>query len=277
MSTLETARDALRALTTIGTPGLGQATELLDQMVRRQVDPSGLQGVMDQLPLHVRLGLLHRGKPGAVERILEAVAQLEAELVDERERQARNSFDRFGDALGFANLAVYLRGTDDMEGIMEIPDWPEDHRAHFVESVLVDGRILDHEQRGVGLSEVCRLAELHFGGNDGTFERHDASVAQSGLRWMIFQDGRRNHNRKPSDCRASFAECEVGVDTMEGIARYVQGELVLWKHFMDCTNSVYASRRGHCACLGVSGHGPGLYCSWADSALPLFGAASRGK
>jgi hypothetical protein len=125
--------------------------------------------------------------------------------------------------------------------------------------------------------EVCRLAKLAYGGNDGTFVPRDPARVRQGLHWCRFQDGRRNHGRKPSDCLADFKSFEAGATAMLGIARYVQDDMVLWKHYMDCVGSVDAGGRGGCVVLGVWGGGPELIWHWDDRGHPFFGAASAGS
>jgi len=257
--------------------GLGPSIDVLQRLSAGHAHGAALQGIMDQLPLHARLAVVHRGNPGAAEEVRRMVGALEQKFTNMRELQARRSFEAFGPALGASSFKEYLSGTDKLEGIREIPAFSPELMSYFDETLLVDGRILEGHEKSVGMVETCRLAKLVFGGSDDTLVSFDPKRVMRGLRWVRFQDGRRNHGRTPSDCRRSFVPIERGADAMTGIARFVQDELVLWKHFMDCTGSVGSGGRGYCACLGVWGAGPELRWHWDDGASPVFGSASCGE
>lgn len=189
------------------------------------------------------------------------------------EQQARVLWDlRFGQVLGLSTFEQYLRGTDAMQGIMEIPVWPQDSPDYLNRNVLVDGRIPEQ----VGLKEFCRLCGIAFGGDDNTLVPYDPSVAKSGLHWMRGHDGRRNCNVAPSKCRTDrFVQGEVGQDAVEGISLYVQDRTVLNGHVMDLPGSVHAGDRGYCACLEHWGSLPELHWFGDDYPSPYYGSASR--
>lgn len=254
-------------------PGLGASIDVLERLVASGADADALQGVIERLSPMARVAIALRGHPSARSELERIAREIEAKFDNVRELQARRSFAAFGDALGAPNLKAYLVGTDKLEGVMEIPAWPTDYPDHLTEDVLVDGRVVET----LGLVETCRLAELKYDGNDETLVPYTQVLAKSGLRWMRFQDGRRNHTLTPSACRAVFKPREVGINAMEAIARYVQDEYVLWKHYMDCIGSVRADGRGLCAVLGVWSVGPKLCWRWVDLGLPLFGTASAGS
>ena len=191
-------------------------------------------------------------------------------------RQAKVLWDlSFGEILGVKNLEAYLKGTDAVQGIMEIPAWPSTP-DYLNRNVLVDGRVIEQ----IGLKELCRLCGIKYGGEDSTFVPYDPSLTLSGLRWMRSQDGHRNRNTTPNRCRTErFAANEVGLDALEGISLFVQDHdvLVLDEHIMDLPGSVHADVRGYCACLRLWSGRPGLYWGWGDDPLPGCGSASRGE
>ncbi len=51
-------------------------------------------------------------------------------------------------------------------------------------------------------------------------------------RWMRGQAGRKNRNRRPFDCRKSFAAFEVGMDAVEGVFTYIDDYNVIDGHCM---------------------------------------------
>lgn len=193
-----------------------------------------------------------------------------------REQQARRLFKRFGDALGIGDFDAYLDGTDSFEAVPQIPQFPATHvRLFGRENVcLVDRRVV----KKIGLTEYCRLAGIEYGGNDDTFEAFEPKqVKKEDLYWMLYQDGYRNRNRKPADCRTTFAPFEVGMDAIEGISVYVQSPEVIEGHYLDLPGSVHRGSRDGCAYLGVVGGGPGLYWRWGVRSRPEYGSASRGE
>jgi hypothetical protein len=258
--------------------GLGPAINVLERLTAGHADVSSLHGVIERLPHMARIALALRGHPSANGELERTTRELEARFTNVRELQALRSYTAFGDALGAPNAMAYLNGTDNLEGVMEIPKFPEEQMAHFDDTLLVDQRILEGHDRSVGMVETCRLAGLVYGGNNETFVLRDPKLIRTGLYWCRFQNGRRNHGRKPSECRESFEKFEIGASAMLGIARYVQDDVVLWKHYMDCVESVLAADRDYCAVLGVWCGGPELRWYWdGDDAVPLCGSASAGS
>lgn len=194
-----------------------------------------------------------------------------------REQQARKLFRRFGSALGCETFEAYLEGHgDSFAPVPQIPTWPAPYlRVFGRENIcLVDRRVVDK----IGLMEYCRLAGLAYGGNDDTFEAFEPKqVKKEDLYWMLYQDGYRNRNRKPADCRTTFAPFEVGMDAIEGIGVYTQNPDVIIEHYLDLPGSVHRGSRGLCACLGVIGGSPKLGWRWGDGSGPGYGSASRGE
>ncbi|MBI4281465.1 hypothetical protein HY625_01450 [Candidatus Uhrbacteria bacterium] len=188
--------------------------------------------------------------------------------------QAYVVWQKLGAKVFGVSLPKYLYGTDKLAPVPSLPTWPEACGDTFDRDVLVDGRIVEK----VGITELCELLGLAYDGNHTTPVPHDAKQrVQSGIRWMRFQDGRRNHGRKPDDCRKTYKPFEVGMDVVEGTAVYVQDSWVIKDHYMDLTASVRADDRGYCAALGIWSDGPLLSWRWHGSADPHCGAASRGK
>jgi len=196
---------------------------------------------------------------------------------DNRIQQAQVLWDlRFGEMLGLGSQdwKKYLNGTDSLEPIPQIPIWPTIYSAYLDRNILVDKRVLDK----VRLKEVCRLLNVSFPGNDNTFEPYEEARTKSGIYWMRAQDGQRNQNKKPCDCRTQrFASCEVGQEAFEGLSLFAQDREILNGHYMDLPGSVHVRRRGHCACLGLWRGGPRLRWFWVVSADPDYGSASRGE
>lgn len=193
-----------------------------------------------------------------------------------REEQARRLYElKFGDVLGVKTFEAYLDGTDAIEAVPQIPNFPEVQMRLFGrEGIwLVDGRVAEK----VGLTGYLRLVGLAYGGTDDTFESHDPKRAKSGVRWMIGQDGFRNRGRKPNDCRELFQPIEIGMDCIEGAGVYAQNSKVIENHWMDLPGSVRRGNRGRCAYLGVIDGEPELYWNWGGNSLPKCGSASRGE
>jgi len=257
----------------MNTPGLGPSLDALERLVAGQADEVSLHGVIERLPQMARIAIALQGSPNAKGELERIAREIEQKFVGLRELQARRSFEAFGPVLGAGSFNEYLSGTDKLEGIMEIPAFSPELMSYFDETLLVDGRVLEGHERSVGMVETCRLAKLLFGGSDDTLVPFDPKRVMRGLRWVRFQDGRRNHGRTPSDCRQGFVRFKRGADAMTGIARFVQDELVLWKHFMDCPGSVDSGARGRCAYLGVWGAGPELGWHWDGGASPVCGSA----
>jgi hypothetical protein len=275
-SSFQTGLDLLRMQRDFKTPELGSSIDVLERLVAGQADGVSLGGVINRLPLMARIAVAVSDAPDTRGALEQCVREIEGAFSDLRIRQARKGFHVFGDALKVKKLDDYLSGTDSLEGVPQIPVFDDNQMAYFDHTLLRDGRLLEGETN-IGLKEVCRLAGLLFSGSDSTFAPHDSSVVRGGISWIRFQDGRCNHNRKPADCRKSFEDFETGADVIDGIASFVQDELVLWKHYMDLPGSVRADGRDDCACLGVWHDGPELRWGWGGLAHLIFGSASRGK
>lgn len=187
--------------------------------------------------------------------------------------QAGVIWQKLGQQVFGVSLPEYLYGTDAMEPIPSLPDWPETWGDSFDRDVLVDGRIVEK----IGLSELCRLVGLTYNGDDKTSVSFDKKQQRTGIRWMRCQAGHKNHNRKPMDCRTSFQRFEVGMDAGEGLAVYVQDPAVINDHILDLPGSVRAGDRDSCACLGYWSDSPELGWSFDGNAHPGYGSASRGS
>ena len=227
---------------------------------------------------------LRRGEPGLREPVVQLIRELTmggavARAIENlREVQARRLFDlKFGDVLGCTTFAQYLdaTGKESFQPIPEIPVFPVPHLRLFGTQgiTLVDGRVIEK----VGLKEYLRLVGLAYTGEDDTFEAFDPKRAKSGIRWMIGQDGFRNRNRKPSDCRETFAPFEIDMDALGGVSVYLQNSGAINEHFMDLLGSVRREVRGFCAYVGLFGGKPALRWRWDSNATPQCGAASRGE
>lgn len=190
-----------------------------------------------------------------------------------RVMQAGTIWRKLGQQVFGVSLSEYLYGTDALDPIPSLPDWPKTWGEIFDHDTLVDGRIIEK----IGMSELCRLLGLAFDGDDKTFVAFVKKQAQTGIRWMRHQNGHKNYNRTLSACRETFESFEVGMDAGEAIAVYVQDPVVINGHFIDVLGSVRADDRGRCAVLGRWGDSPGLGWSFNDCAFRLCGSASRGS
>lgn len=133
-------------------------------------------------------------------------------------------------------------------------------------------------ERRVTLVAACRLAGLKFSGNEERLVPFDPEKGKPvGAYWMWCQDGRRNRNKPPSQCRKDFQPGEIGCDAFEGVAIYAQDPKVIEDHHMDLPSSVNVVFRDDCAYVGDWGEGPGLSWYCHDGANPYFGSASRGE
>jgi hypothetical protein len=194
----------------------------------------------------------------------------------------------WGRELGFGKLDAYRRSLE-QEGLSTTPERPPDMPDHLNRLVLWDRRpLFVREDAGKGtmlervsLVKACRLLGVSCSGDDGTLIQHEATPEITvPVRWVWCQDGRRNRNRKPVDCRQSFVRPEVGAEALTGLFLYAQepavigGEGDAW-HTMDLPGSVHRDDPSYCACLGLWSDGPRLYWDWGDEADPKYGSASR--
>lgn len=187
--------------------------------------------------------------------------------------KVRRVWEVYGKPVFGVSFEKYLNGTDKLEAIPMLPAWPDPWQTNFDRDVLVDGRVVER----IGLKEACKLGGLAYNGENDTLIAHDPAVAMSGLRWMRGQDGHKNRNRRPSDCRTSFADFEVGMDYVEGVFTYVDDPGVIKGHYMDLPGSVPRDNRGDVACLGHWYGGPRLLWHWYDNPPLGYGSASRGS
>lgn len=206
------------------------------------------------------------------QQIIEGKFEFQNKLSDIHLAKIRTVWDRFGKRVFGGTFEQYLGGTDILEAVPPLPSWSSACLGLFDRDVFVDGRIVDR----VGLAETCKLAGLLYTGVDSTLVAYEEARAKTGARWMRGQAGRKNRNRSPVDCRASFVEGEVGMDAPEGIFTFVDDPLAIKGHIMDLPNSVHRGNRDDCAYLGVIGGKPELDWRWDDDALPGYGSASRG-
>ncbi len=231
---------------------------------------------------------LKRGEPGLRDPVVQLIRELTmgpaaAKAVENlRESQARRLFDlKFGDVLDCSTFEQYLdaTGKDSFEPVPMVSAFPATHIRLFGTQgiTIADGRVAEK----VGLKEYLRLVGLAYGGENDTFEPFDPKRAKSGIRWMIGQDGYRNRNRKPSDCRKTFAPFEVGMDAIEGGAVYAQNPSVIGTqqdpHYLYLSGSVHRRDRGRYAYLGLFDGKPELRWRWYGVAFPEYGTASRGE
>ena len=231
---------------------------------------SGLFHVGHVAQLHeIQTARVNRGEDGIGMEVEELIVRLTSGGVagksdDPRVVSAKGWFD-----LGAGRELQILKFKDYLATIPEVPALPEAFVGRFGRLVLVEGRL--------SLTTLCRLARLKFNGNDSTFVPFDPAKAKSGVRWMWCQDGRRNRDRKPTDCRNSFPADEVGLDAVEGVSVYVDDPTVIHGHVLDLPGSVLADNRDDCAYLGNWDVGLRLDWYWDDSASPGCGSASRGE
>lgn len=199
----------------------------------------------------------------------------DAELKQFREEQALRLFDEFGRVLGCKTFPQYLNGTDSLEAVPPVPRFSNQEIWLFGHGnlCLVDGRVPEK----VGIKECLRILGIGYWGKEDSLPPHRPELAKSGLRWMLAQDGRRNHGRAPYECQRTFAPFEVEMDWVEGVSVFVQEPRVIMHHVMHLPGSVHP-HFPEVAALGVYRDNE-LMLSWAqrDVASSDGGAASRGR
>jgi hypothetical protein len=197
---------------------------------------------------------------------------------DPRWKQAKRYWDLgIGRALGFASFKDYL-GGDSAKNLAPIPEIPAELLADdpaLPYLVLVEPRI--------GLTKLCQLGNIKYDGDDETLVPYDDRyVDPKQPFWIRVQDGRKNRNMRPSDCRVKFEKDELGLTAPVGICVYLQHPGVLTDlnqgnqgHAMDLLGSVRRDDRGDFAFLLLEDGIARLNWNWNDSADPQYGSASR--
>lgn len=205
--------------------------------------------------------------------ITEGTFAFQNALTDVHLAKVRRVWETFGKQVFGVPFEKYLNGTDNLEAVPMLSEWPDLWSASFNRDNLVDGRVVTK----IGLIETCKLAGLIYRGEDDTLVPYDPKVALSGVRWMRCQAGHKNRNRRPFYCRKSFAAFEIGMDAIEGVFTYVDDKKVIDGHYMDLPGSVLRDNRDYYAYLGGFDGGPELGWCWFDDANPNCGSASRGN
>ncbi|TSC64615.1 MAG: hypothetical protein G01um1014106_40 [Parcubacteria group bacterium Gr01-1014_106] len=187
----------------------------------------------------------------------------------------------WGRELGCKTLDAYRKSLE-TDGLPTKPERPAGLPEHLDRLILWDRRPLLVDGK-ISLVKACRLLGVVFGGNDDTLVQHEATPAiTEPVRWVWCQDGRRNRNRKPSDCRNGFQKPEVGLEVLGGLFLFAQDHTVIreegdaW-HIMDLPGSLHRDEPSRCAYLGLWVDGPELDWYWDDDAGPECGSASRGE
>ncbi|MDF1497052.1 MAG: hypothetical protein P1P90_03245 [Patescibacteria group bacterium] len=130
----------------------------------------------------------------------------------ERQRQALVLWQKgIGRALGYSSYQKYLASIPGIPGRLRMKN------GKFNRLVLVDTR--------AGLQKLCHLAGVFY---DST-EHLDAD---SSVRWMRCQDGRRYQNDTMIAADCSFQDDEDGLSLFEGICLYMQFPQVLCECFV---------------------------------------------
>lgn len=220
-----------------------------------------------------KLALAGRVTKEVAQQISEGKFKFQNLLSDAHLAKVRTVWEKLGKQVFGGTFEKYLNGTDALEAIPLPPSWSSAYLAIFDREVLVDGRVLER----IGLTETCKLAGLAYYGKDDALEAFEPTRAKTGVRWMRAQDGRKNRNRKPVDCRKTFEKYEVGMAADEGVFTYVDDTKVIEGHYLDLPGSVHRENRGICAYLGVIGGKPRLSWGWVDYSYPKYGSASRGE
>ncbi|TSC71863.1 MAG: hypothetical protein G01um101438_866 [Parcubacteria group bacterium Gr01-1014_38] len=189
----------------------------------------------------------------------------------------------WGRELGVTTIDAYRKSVE-KEGLATKPDRPAGMPEHLNRLVLWDRRpLLEKRERReqVSLVKICRLLNVDFSGDDETFIQHEATPEITvPVRWVWCQDGRRNRNRSPKDCRTSFHAPEVGIEALGGLFLFAQDRSVIggtrgaW-HVVDLPGSVHRDCPSRCACLLLWSGWPRLRWGWDDDADPGCGSASR--
>ncbi len=232
---------------------------------------SDLFNVGHAAQLHeIQKARLARNEPGIGPEVEELIRRLTSggvagKVVDDiRLIQAKRFFDRgFGRELGLKDFAAYLA---------TIPTVPETLLAddpNFPLLVLGEPRL--------GLTRACELIGLRYTGSDQTLVPFDKRHAEPTKPWWFsMHDGRRNRNRKPSDCRTSLGANEISATALRGVCTFLHhpGVIVQGEHCVDLPGSVDAEYRGYNADLGIWRDEPRLYRSMSGFADLDYGSAS---
>lgn len=217
-----------------------------------------------------------RGQPGIGSVIDELIRRLTSGGVagktdDVRTAQAKLLWDLgVGRELGMPSFETYLAT------IPQIPAELAKDDADYPLLVLVEPR--------VGLKRLCGLGNIESSGGDNMFVEHDGWHGEfAEPAWIRVQDGRKNRNRAVRDCRASFAQDELGLTALQGVCTYLQHpESVVDTdredgHVMDLPSSVRRDKRDAAAYLKVCGGRAELRWYFDYLGHPRYGSASRRK
>ena len=219
---------------------------------------------------------LRRGEPGIGPEVEELIRRLTSGGVagksdDLRVIGAKRLFDLgVGRELGIVDFEGYL------ETIPAIPETLLADNPEFPHLVLVEPRI--------GLARLCRLGGIDFAGDDNTFVPWSDEYRDSASPiWIRVQDGRKNRNRKVSDCRSAFAPLELGPTALQGVSAYLAHPEIVTDlarpdgHAVDLPGSVHRELREDAAYLNVRYGQTRLHWYWYGNASPDYGSASRRK
>jgi len=185
----------------------------------------------------------------------------------------------WGWRVDFKKLDEYRKSLE-QEGLPVTPERPAGMPDHLNRLVLWDQRPFLVKKKGkqrVFLEKACRLLRVKLVGGEDNIRQHEATPQVTALvRWVWCQDGRRNQNRRPSDCRQSFVPPEVGLEAIGGLFLVAQDPTVIRGHSMYLPGS--ARRDYPSVCLDlvwVAGSGPCLFLGMGDIAYSECGSASR--
>lgn len=138
--------------------------------------------------------------------------------------QAKRLWDKgFGER--YQSFSEYL-GT-----IPGIPEALKHDDVRFPFLVLVDARL--------SLKKSCELAGVIYVRNGRNFEDYDPKNTRTErVYWMRCQDGQQNRGKTVEASRENFAENEIGLTAMEGIALYAQHPAMIKNHSLELVRSV---------------------------------------
>jgi hypothetical protein len=237
---------------------------------------SNLFGLPHIAQLHeIQSARLGRGQPGIGPEVEELIRRLTSGGVagktdDIRTAQAKRLWDiSVGRGLHHSSFEGYLAD------IPEIPAELLKDDADYPLLVLIEPRM--------GLKRLCELARIEFSGDENTFVEYDKRYPEfTAPIWIRVQNGRKNRNRAVRDCRASFAENEIGLTALQGVCTYLQHPEAVTDmgrgedgHTMDLFGTIHRDHGGRTVFLEVLKGRPKLLWCFDNNTVPKCGSASR--
>ena len=214
--------------------------------------------------------LQERGELSGIRpHIVELIARLTSggvgsKIADPRQSAAKRLWDLgFGTELGVRTFKQYLA---------KVPPVPVE--ALVEDSTLPLLRLCDPRPSLIASARMASVRHAELGYSEGNAEPWDARH-EDGKEpfWLRAHDGRVNHKRRPSDCRAECLGNLLAGTAKVGLALYAHDQKVVVEdeHVMDLPGSVRQGARSDCAFLKVWGRHPELCLYRSGGAGARFG------